>query len=251
MKLQLSANRSLRLALFLSLLIHGVLLLAWRYGGWFGQLENSSSGMVSPTKLEAYLRSATVISAPNDNENSSTTTELPTPRQDSATPIVPTFNERPNGNATRESHQVGVPLDLLYYYPVNELEIRPLIKQQPTLDESPAGMELAVNGRALLELLIENNGRINSVNVLENNLPASHVSQLEQAFSHVEYTPGRKSGRLVRSRLLIEVVYVDGVMHHLPEAPVNLGVFPSAPDPHVPITLPPDRHKRKSNPPLH
>ena len=153
-------------------------------------------------------------------------------------------------DASSEENKTGIPLDTLYYYPVTELEIRPNIKREPTLDENPDGMALAVNGSALLELLIERNGQINAVNLLRNDLPASYIRQLERAFSQVEYVPGHKSGMAVRSRLLIEVTYVDGVLHHLPQAQVNLGVFPTAPAPHVPITLPADRHKRKSNPPL-
>lgn len=257
MKLQLSANRPLRLALFLSLLIHGSLLLPWRYGNGFVQHENNASSP-GPARLEVYLQPKTWGTDLVRNSTGSIASGLLTQAIDGDVneggplePKAPLISGAPQENIAGKESGIGIPLELLYYYPINELEIRPLIQRQPILNDTPAGMEIAVNGKALLELLIERDGHINSINLLQNDLPASHVYQLEQAFSNVEYTPGQKNGRAVRSRLLIEVVYVDGVMHHLPETPVNLGVFPSAPDPHVPITLPPDRHKRKSNPPLH
>lgn len=256
MKLQLSANRPLRLALFLSLLIHGSLLLPWRHGDWFVQSENDASSL-GAARLEVYLQPQSRVADLVSNDTGSIATGQLAQAGDGFVneenhmePKTSSASVLPQENIARKESRMGIPLDLLYYYSINELEIRPLIKRQPTLNDTPAGVEIAVNGKALLELLIERDGHINSVNLLQNDLPASHVQQLEQAFSNMEYTPGQKNGRAVRSRLLIEVVYVDGVIHHLPEAPVNLGVFPSAPDPHVPITLPPDRHKRKSNPPL-
>lgn len=249
MKLELHANRQLRLAFFLSVFLHAGLFLPWPHGHWLGQHEDYSDGAGSLAKLEVRLMPISMAPSTGGEPHLIAAVQAGQAENSSAS-TASSSHELSETRASPEKNRTGIPLDMLYYYPGTELDIRPNIKREPILDEHPEGMTLAVNGRALFELLIERNGQINAVNLLRNDLPASHVRQLEQAFSRVEYVPGRKSGMAVRSRLLIEVIYVDGVLHHLPQAQVNLGVFPAAPDPHVPITLPADRHKRKSNPPL-
>ena len=151
--------------------------------------------------------------------------------------------------STSDAKATGVPIDALYYYAISELDQRPLLKRLPELMEEPAGVRLAVNGTARIELLIENSGRVNAVNILMTDLPDMYIRELERAFSEIGYEPGRKLGSPARARLYIEVTYVDGVLNNLPIPNPNLGVFPPA-KPHTPIQLSPDRHKKKVNPPL-
>jgi hypothetical protein len=120
-----------------------------------------------------------------------------------------------------------MPLDMLYYHTVAELDQRPVMRQAPRVENAPGGTNLMASGSARLELLIERTGQVNAVNIIQANLPESYIRSLENAFGALRYTPGIKQQQNVRSRLYIEVEYQDGVLSNVPG--VQYAIVPPAP----------------------
>lgn len=143
---------------------------------------------------------------------------------------------------------VGLAISTSRYYPVSELDEHPGIVITPELDQLVLNGPVGLNGHAKIELLVESDGRINEANILETNLPAPYPDGLRQAFTKVQYSPGRLHGRDVRMRIIIAVEYVDGISslpsHRIEDGRVRLEALPQ-----VPVSLMPDRHQRKQNPP--
>ena len=240
-------GRQLMLAVCFSLLLHSLLFVSWQYGWPSGALDGFRPGEENThneQRLEVRLLQQDDTEKSGASEHSSAEASLTR-----ATVASEVAKQTAATELQTTQTPLGIPLDALYYHSLPELDQRPLLKRIPKIDEAPGGMQLAVNGTALIELLIENTGRINAVKMVRTDLPATYVSALQTAFAEIEYTPGIKQEHPVRSRLYIEVSYVDGVVNNIPLPVANLGRFPSAPAPHTPITLPPDRHKRKFNPP--
>ena len=227
-------SRPLLAAVLASLTLHCLLFLPWKYGmplgtgGIHGRLSNSEH-----VRLDAVLRPA----APTNASLSEAMVRPEDTAQESA-------STPPSTKVNETATAAGAPIDALYYYASGELDQRPMMKREPEFDE-PVNTSLLANGTALLELLIERDGQINAVNVVRTDLLEVHLSPLRKAFSAVEYAPGIKQEQAVRSRVYIEVGYIDGVL-----SPIN-AVKPDRRNraPHEPITLPADWRKRKENPP--
>lgn len=108
------------------------------------------------------------------------------------------------------------------YYPVRELDERPLVRTHVE-PQFPAGV---VEGerRIALELYIGADGTVEQIAVLSPGPHGAFEDAALKAFSAAQFTPGRKSGIPVRSRMALEVLFGEPV----PLAPGRAAAF-SAP----------------------
>jgi len=154
-----------------------------------------------------------------------------------------------NGDVDEPSHQstLGMNWERLYYFPLVELSRRPTLITRPDFKISEISGQVEVNGHVRIEVLVENTGRVNAVRLVHTDLPYPYPQKVMQAFQKVSYTPGMKDGLNVRTRILIEATYIDGVLNNDIGQSWEL-TFPDEGKPHTPITLPENRHQRKQNP---
>lgn len=229
-------SRPFLVALLLSLGVHLLIFLPWRYGNFLA--PGLLHGRISPQdsiRLDVLLVPKPSTAAPAIIDASGHAEQAP-PTEAAKQPV-------PAQPPTEAASPAGIPFDPLYYYSLKELDQRPVLVRQPVFDDAAAQTKLLANGSAVLELLIEKDGQVNAVNVVRTDLLEVHVSPLRKAFTAVEYTPGMKAAQAVRSRLYIEVSYVDGVI-----SPTS-NTFPQERSTHTPLQLPPDWRKPKQNPP--
>lgn len=228
----------LRKAVLLSLVAHVLVLMPWRYG------EPLSAGGFyrEEARPQPYLQVRLKAAALKQTEAETPAPSAPRPEEaqpeevPAAASTSPLKHEPPTTPA-------GMPLDLLYYYALAELDQRPEMRHRPRLEEAPGGSNLMASGTATLEILIERNGRVNAVNIVRADLPGIYLSSLENTFIALRYTPGIKQGKNVRSRLYIEVEYRDGQLN-------GLGNVEYTAVPPAPMGDAKSVHQRKRNPPL-
>lgn len=227
----------LRTAVLLSLVAHALVLMPWRYGEPLSAGGFYREEVRSRPQLQVRLKAATLTQT--ETETAAPSALLPpAPAEEElpAAPSSPLKKEPPTMPA-------GMPLDLLYYYTIAELDQRPEMRHRPRLEESPGGANLMASGTATLEILIERNGRVNAVNIVRADLPGSYIRSLENTFIALRYIPGVKQEKNVRSRLYIEVEYRDGQLS-------GLGSVEYTAVPPAPMGDAKNLHQRKRNPPL-
>lgn len=227
----------LRTAVLLSLVAHALVLMPWRYGEPLSAGGFYREEIRSRPQLQVRLKAATLEQT--ETETAAPAAPLPpapAAEELQAAPSSPLKEEPPTTPA-------GMPLDLLYYYTVAELDRRPEMRHRPRLEESPGGAHLMASGTATLEILIEKNGRVNAVNIVRAELPGSYISSLENAFIALRFIPGVKQDKPVRSRLYIEVEYRDGLIS-------GLGNTQYTAAPPAPMGGAQTLRQRKHNPPL-
>lgn len=231
-------------AITASLVLHAVALLIPGYGN-LKLVETTPSNQAAGSPLQVTLQNGgdtghveqemapvTTMAAP-----SSATTAM---RLQAPAPIPAEKTSSPTESTA------GLDWKALYYYSVSEVQQRPQVRFPPQLENNLLESMPLVNGTAKMELLVERTGKVNAANILDSNLPAPYPELLQKAFKDMEYSPGLIDGHAVRTRILIEISYTDGVLSS-PEVAV-MQPHPSVP--HVPFALPPDRHQHKQNPPL-
>jgi hypothetical protein len=224
-------------AIVTSLVIHALVILVPSYGklAWVGATQGHSN---SSPPLHVTLQSAGRTG--NLQQASSITTAITT-----TSPVVASLESPSATKPSNASERLGLDWKALRYYPANEVDLRPQVKLQPQLENTIPEPILLITGTAKLELLVERTGLVNAVNILESNLPIAYTERLQKAFKQMEYSPGLLDAHPVRTRILIEVSYIDGELSS--SIPTTVQLHPSKP--HVPIELSPNRHQRKQNPP--
>jgi hypothetical protein len=225
-------------AVLLSLVAHVLVLMPWRYGAPLSVGGFYREDARPQPRLQVSLQATTLKQTQNETSSLSV---LPVPEALPeeilpAAPISPLTHEPATVPA-------GVPLDLLYYYTVAELDQRPVMKHRPRLEEAPGGANLMASGTATLEILIEKNGRVNAVNIVRTDLPASYINSIENAFIALRYNPGIRREINVRSRLYVEVEYRHGQLSSMDN--IQYTAVPP-----VPMGNAKALHQRKANPPL-
>lgn len=123
---------------------------------------------------------------------------------------------RPVAKAARGTPPVPV------YYPVRELDERPLVRTHVE-PQFPSGV-LEGERRIALELYIGADGTVEQIAILSPGPHGAFEDAALKAFSAAQFTPGRKSGIPVRSRMALEVLFGEPV----PLAPGRAAAF-SAP----------------------
>jgi protein TonB len=120
------------------------------------------------------------------------------PRSMSAAPEVP------------EAPAQGLALPPLpdpVYYPARQLDVYPALLEPINLPYPERAARDEVSGKVTVLLLIDERGMVNDVSVVEAE-PAGYFEETTHAvFSEMRFSPARKDGRPVRSRVLISVSY--------------------------------------------
>lgn len=89
------------------------------------------------------------------------------------------------------------------YYPARQLDVYPALMQPVSLEHANAG----VGGRVLLMLLIDETGQVRELSIVEAGPAGLIESSVRSVFSEARFSPARKDGRAVKSRVLISVDY--------------------------------------------
>ena len=98
------------------------------------------------------------------------------------------------------------PLSDPEYYPARQLDVYPELVQ-------PVSLEYAndnAGGRVLLMVLIDETGGVREISIVEAGSARLVENSVRTAFSEARFSPARKDGRAVKSRVLISVDYRPG-----------------------------------------
>lgn len=93
-----------------------------------------------------------------------------------------------------------------HYFGVAELDHKPAIIGKVVI-AYPENAPLVAHGRVVLELFIDETGRVDRVQVEAKDLPATLQELARDKFAQARFRPGIRKDQLVRSRLRIEVVF--------------------------------------------
>ena len=93
------------------------------------------------------------------------------------------------------------------YYPAKQVDVHPVALNpiKPAYPEK--GVELGVDGKVVLLLLIDETGVVKEVSVAEANPEGIFEESALAAFREERFAPAQKNGRAVKSRVLIRVSY--------------------------------------------
>lgn len=93
------------------------------------------------------------------------------------------------------------------YYTAKQVDIHPqaALPIQPVYPDSAALAE--VEGYVVLKLLIEDSGTVREVAVVEGNPPGAFEEAALQAFRNGRFIPAQRNGRVVKSEVLIKVMF--------------------------------------------
>lgn len=93
------------------------------------------------------------------------------------------------------------------YYPARQLDVYPALIQPVSLDYPRQAADASVGGRVLLMLQIDETGAVRELSIIETGPARVIEDTLRAAFSEARFSPARKDGRAVKSRVLIGVDY--------------------------------------------
>jgi len=93
------------------------------------------------------------------------------------------------------------------WYPAKQVDVHPaaLHPIKPVYPEK--GVELGVDGKVVLLLLIDETGLVKEVSVMEADPEGIFEESALAAFRNARFAPAQKNGRAVKSRVLIRVSY--------------------------------------------
>lgn len=89
------------------------------------------------------------------------------------------------------------------HYPAQELDVYPRLLGPLALDYPMTGE--GQGGRMVLLLLVDESGRVTGVSVVDAQPGGVYEEAVTRAYSGAAFSPARKAGRAVRSRILVEV----------------------------------------------
>ncbi len=94
------------------------------------------------------------------------------------------------------------------YYPARQLDVYPALLQPVKLKypDSPD----KVGGRVLVMLLIDEAGAVDEISIAEAEPAGYFEHTVHAAFSSARFSPARKDGHAVKSRVLVRVNYSPG-----------------------------------------
>jgi protein TonB len=206
-------------AIVASLALHGVALEAltqlprgWQSGDW--SFSHAGTG-----RLRATLRAAApgIESKQPDAQLTSTapppeTSDMPRTREQPSAAVAASGHDGDHPRSFQplaEQGRADLPsagvLAAPVYYPVNQLEQRPLIKVhvEPVF---PPGAP-ASSGRVVLRLYIGGQGEVEKISIVAAEPPGAFEKSALDAFAAARFTPGIRNGAPVRSLVTIEVLF--------------------------------------------
>jgi protein TonB len=103
------------------------------------------------------------------------------------------------------------------YYPAHELDVYPMPLARLGFEHPERAARDHVSGQVRLMLLIDEAGNVDDVSVVTAEPSGYFEDAARQAFEGVRFSPARKEGRAVKSRVLINVDFtprsIAGVLH--------------------------------------
>ena len=93
------------------------------------------------------------------------------------------------------------------YYAARQLDVYPALTTPLDLRYSSRAAAAGVQGRALVLLLIDANGIVDEVSIVEAEPAGYFEDDARRAFTAARFTPARKDGRAVKSRVLVRINY--------------------------------------------
>lgn len=96
------------------------------------------------------------------------------------------------------------------YYPARQLDVYPALLQPVRLEYPERALQNKAGGRVLVMLFIDETGGVNDLSVVEAEPAGYFEHAVRAAFTDARFSPARKDGRTVKSRVLIRVNYNPG-----------------------------------------
>jgi protein TonB len=93
------------------------------------------------------------------------------------------------------------------YYPARQLDVYPALLESSGLVFPERAAREGVVGNVTVLLLIDHNGIVNEISVVEAEPAGYFEDAARSAFDAMRFIPARKNGRAVRSRILISVSF--------------------------------------------
>lgn len=93
------------------------------------------------------------------------------------------------------------------YYPARQLDVYPALVQPVNLDYPRHAANDNVGGRVVLMVLIDETGGVRELSIIEAGPGRFFEDSLRATFAEARFSPARKDGRAVKSRVLIGVDY--------------------------------------------
>jgi protein TonB len=100
----------------------------------------------------------------------------------------------------------SAPAAATYYWPPRQLDVRPQVKTH-VMPEYPKDLPAGVRGRLVLDLYVSDAGAVDRVVVVRAEPKGRFEESAVKAFRAAHFTPGRRKGAAVPSRLRIEVTF--------------------------------------------
>jgi len=99
-----------------------------------------------------------------------------------------------------------IQLPLPHYFPVRDLDRKPEVIGEVPL-AYPVELPVVTRSRVVLNLLIDEQGKVDKVMVENTETPGEFEQLASRAFASARFRPGMREGEAVKSRLRIEVTF--------------------------------------------
>ena len=216
-----AATERLLIALALSLTLHAFLL--YQYASHFKSSARPGLSIISARIADstpALPHSARLLQTPRQSVSGRQASPSP-----SALPVaVPAADvavlDEPVSGEPQDSEPVSIAPESLetaaaqpgpsasdlpdpVHYPAKELDVYPRLLGPLVIDYPEAAGQQA--GRVTLLLLVDESGRVTGVSVVDAQPEGVYEDAVTRAYSGAAFSPARKEGRAVRSRILVAV----------------------------------------------
>ena len=114
------------------------------------------------------------------------------------------------GNVEAAGHGGGLDIPDPTYYGVRQLDVFPVLASAFDLRYPARASAEDVKGRVALLVLIDAEGNVNDVSVVESQPAGYFEEDALRTLRAARFKPARKSGRPVKSRIVIEINYGGG-----------------------------------------
>lgn len=175
-------------------------------GGSPGQPVRAAATSSLTARLVPVVPPAIEASLPAFEETSPIRPPLPK-RAERRSTAAPALAEIPAAETTLPGSGAVAPAPDPTYYAARELDVFPALATPLQLRYSERAAAAAIEGRALLLVLIDDTGNVDDVSVVETLPDGYFEDDAKQALMSARFTPALKNGRPVKSRLLVQITY--------------------------------------------
>jgi TonB family protein len=119
------------------------------------------------------------------------------------------YDSRPKSSATSRSTATSPAADPVYY-PARQLDVYPALLHPVRPDYPEQSSQSKASGKVRMTLLIDETGHVTEVSAVEAEPAGYFEDAVRRAFASARFSPARKDGRAVKSRVLISIAYGTG-----------------------------------------